>query len=371
MAGRHVLPQGPARRPVECERPADGLLGPLRHRPPQTWLELRREEPGRADAETETAGARAVRRTGENLERGAHADARTHDHAPGGGRPVEGPPAGDGPLEGGHRAARLRAARPARRVQTRVLRYVRNDDGPRRGRDAALPLPDEDARRGRGTDPTVPAPQAPRAGRNEDDRRGGRGETAASHPPREGRPQRPLPLRERQEIQEMPRRVGSAATVHVPIHQTSCTLGLNVNKPASQARGEPDVRSFPFSFQAHRRSDFAVACYLLSSWGVSRPTATLVFSQASEVENMAHEVHEVERNKEDQNEIEGVARGYEKELTVERSKANRFDLGEVCLEAALVIVSMTLLTKRKTFWGIGMAVAVLGLGIALTGLWVG
>ncbi len=212
-------------------------------------------------------------------------------------------------------------------------------------------------------------------------------------------------------------------------------------------------------------SDFAVACYLLSSWGVSRPTATLVFSQASEVENMAHEVqeiaeragepahdpihlpvtitmailavfvaavglqshrahteevvlqnkasdqwqhyqakntrrhtyelfldllpvldlkdgeqttkvrekylHEVERNKEDQNEIEAVARGYEKELTVERSKANRFDLGEVCLEAALVIVSMTLLTKRKTFWGIGMAVAVLGLGIALTGLWVG
>ncbi len=77
-------------------------------------------------------------------------------------------------------------------------------------------------------------------------------------------------------------------------------------------------------------------------------------------------LREVERNKEDQREIEAEARGYEKELGVERRKANRLDLGEVCLEAALVIVSITLLTKRRIFWGLGMAVAVTGLAVALT-----
>ena len=75
---------------------------------------------------------------------------------------------------------------------------------------------------------------------------------------------------------------------------------------------------------------------------------------------------------------------YEDELKVARAKAEdfeaqaehherqgaRYDLGEVCLEAALVITSITLITRRKLFWGMGAALATLGLIIAITASWV-
>lgn len=74
---------------------------------------------------------------------------------------------------------------------------------------------------------------------------------------------------------------------------------------------------------------------------------------------------------------------YEDELKVARAKAEdfeaqgehherqaaRYDLGEVCLEAGLVITSITLITRRKLFWGLGSALAAAGVIIAITGLW--
>jgi len=79
---------------------------------------------------------------------------------------------------------------------------------------------------------------------------------------------------------------------------------------------------------------------------------------------------EVERYRGEQKEIEAEARALEKEVEVERRKANRFDLGEVCLEAAIVITSLTLLTRRRLFWQFGIFAGALGLAIAVTGFWV-
>ncbi|MGD1157570.1 MAG: DUF4337 domain-containing protein [Terriglobia bacterium] len=76
---------------------------------------------------------------------------------------------------------------------------------------------------------------------------------------------------------------------------------------------------------------------------------------------------EVERYRDEQNEIESEARTLENEVHLERRRANRFDLGEVCLEAAIVIASLTLLTKRRLFWQLGILMGVAGLGVALTG----
>jgi len=42
------------------------------------------------------------------------------------------------------------------------------------------------------------------------------------------------------------------------------------------------------------------------------------------------------------------------------AKADRFDLGEVLLEIGLVIVSITLLTRSRVYWHIGLAVSALG-----------
>jgi len=76
---------------------------------------------------------------------------------------------------------------------------------------------------------------------------------------------------------------------------------------------------------------------------------------------------QVERAKDDLQEIQSEARSLEGEVAHEQRRANRFDLGEVCLEAAIVIASLTLLTKRREFWQLGILMGVVGVGIALTG----
>ena len=79
---------------------------------------------------------------------------------------------------------------------------------------------------------------------------------------------------------------------------------------------------------------------------------------------------DVERYKQDRQQLQEKATDLEKEVEHARHSANRFDLGEVCLEAALVITSMTLLTRKRLYWNVGIALAVIGLGIAATGFFV-
>ncbi len=76
----------------------------------------------------------------------------------------------------------------------------------------------------------------------------------------------------------------------------------------------------------------------------------------------------VARYKEELKEIETEARSFESEVALQQRRANRFDLGEVCLDAAIVIASLTLLTKRRQFWQLGILMGVTGLGITLSGL---
>jgi hypothetical protein len=77
---------------------------------------------------------------------------------------------------------------------------------------------------------------------------------------------------------------------------------------------------------------------------------------------------DVERYKDELKEVEAQAHEFESEVAHEQRRADRFDLGEVCLEAAIVIASLTLLTRRREFWLLGILMGVAGLGIALTGL---
>jgi HSP90 family molecular chaperone len=76
---------------------------------------------------------------------------------------------------------------------------------------------------------------------------------------------------------------------------------------------------------------------------------------------------EIEHFRDQQKEIEGEARGLEQEVSVERRRADRFDLGEVLLEVALVITSITLLTERRIYWATGLVFAVLGMITAASG----
>jgi hypothetical protein len=77
---------------------------------------------------------------------------------------------------------------------------------------------------------------------------------------------------------------------------------------------------------------------------------------------------QVERYKDEQKEIEAEARKLEQEVSKEGGKAARFGLGEVLLEVALVVTSITLLTRQKAYWIFGLGLAAAGLVIAALGL---
>ena len=78
-------------------------------------------------------------------------------------------------------------------------------------------------------------------------------------------------------------------------------------------------------------------------------------------------VQEAQRYEKDKDQISEQARELEKEREVAGKRADRFDAGEVVLEIALIICSLTLLTKKKGFWLSGIALGVVGLAITASG----
>jgi Domain of unknown function (DUF4337) len=64
------------------------------------------------------------------------------------------------------------------------------------------------------------------------------------------------------------------------------------------------------------------------------------------------------------------AEDFEADALLYETKATRFDLGEVLLEAALVITSITLITRKQLFWGMGSVLAIAGIVVAISSAWV-
>jgi hypothetical protein len=88
--------------------------------------------------------------------------------------------------------------------------------------------------------------------------------------------------------------------------------------------------------------------------------------QADKVREKYHA--EAARYTKEQAEIEEQAKDLENESAREQRRANRFDLGEVFLEIALVISSLSLLSRKRMFWFLGIVSGIAGLGVAVTGL---
>jgi hypothetical protein len=77
---------------------------------------------------------------------------------------------------------------------------------------------------------------------------------------------------------------------------------------------------------------------------------------------------EAERYSGEKEDISDKAKELEKERDLVSHRADRFDGGEALLEVGLVICSITLLTKRRLFWFVGMFIGAAGVLLALTGL---
>lgn len=76
---------------------------------------------------------------------------------------------------------------------------------------------------------------------------------------------------------------------------------------------------------------------------------------------------EAARYKDEQKEIEDKAHEMESEVSIERNRADRFDLAEVFLEIGLVVTSITLLSGRRFFWMLGISLGIIGTVTAATG----
>jgi hypothetical protein len=96
--------------------------------------------------------------------------------------------------------------------------------------------------------------------------------------------------------------------------------------------------------------------------------SVFTLQNAGEVEKIKEKyTKEVERYRDEQKDIEAEAKKAETDVKLEGRRADRFDLGEVMLEAALVICSITLLTRKRLFWVMGLVLAVVGVAIASAG----
>jgi hypothetical protein len=76
---------------------------------------------------------------------------------------------------------------------------------------------------------------------------------------------------------------------------------------------------------------------------------------------------EIERYEKDKDQISEKAKEFENEHAVVARRENRFDAGEVVLDIALIICSLTLLTRRMGFWYSGIAIGVAGFFVGLSG----
>lgn len=75
---------------------------------------------------------------------------------------------------------------------------------------------------------------------------------------------------------------------------------------------------------------------------------------------------EAKRYSEEQKDLQAEATRLEDETHLASRKADRYDLSEVFLEIALVVTSITLLSKKRAFWFAGIVLGVIGTAIAVT-----
>ncbi len=87
--------------------------------------------------------------------------------------------------------------------------------------------------------------------------------------------------------------------------------------------------------------------------------------RSAEVRKHFHD--EIDKYRNQQTDIQNEARELESDVQKTSRRADRFDLGEVFLEIALVVTSITLLTDRRGYWFFGVVLAAIGIVCAASG----
>lgn len=135
------------------------------------------------------------------------------------------------------------------------------------------------------------------------------------------------------------------AVVTVLGHRTHTEAILDQNKATDQWN----------EYQAHkiRSNDTFLAADLLSALTVADQEAAHKIAKGY-ADHQAKWTDELKDDKE-------KAEAFEAKVEQAEARANRFDLGEALLEIGLVITSVTLLTRRRAYWYLGIVFSVAGI----------
>ncbi len=109
-----------------------------------------------------------------------------------------------------------------------------------------------------------------------------------------------------------------------------------------------------------RQNDTQIAVDLLGSLA-TRDTAV---TQSTIATYKAH----VSKWNEDTAGTQEAAKNFEESVERAERKGGRFDLSEALLEIALVVTSITLLTRQRIYWVLGMVFGLIGIVVAAQGL---
>jgi hypothetical protein len=115
-------------------------------------------------------------------------------------------------------------------------------------------------------------------------------------------------------------------------------------------------------YQAHkiRSNDTALVSDLLTVVTIADKEAAKKIAKGY----ADHQAKWADNLKEEQEQAEALETKVEKA----EARADRFDLGEAMLEIGLVITSITLLTKKRAYWFVGLGFSVVGIVAAVMGV---
>jgi hypothetical protein len=131
-------------------------------------------------------------------------------------------------------------------------------------------------------------------------------------------------------------------------HRTHTEAVLDQNKATDQWN----------EYQAHkiRSNDTALAADLLS-------TVTIADKEAAQKIAKAYADHQAKWADETKEDME-KAEALETKVEHAEARADRFDLAEALLEIGLVITSVTLLTRSRIYWYLGLVFSAIGIASA-------
>jgi len=167
-------------------------------------------------------------------------------------------------------------------------------------------------------------------------------------------------MNESAEVGESRRTISLAISILAVLVAMVTVLGHRTHTEAVLNQSRAGDQWNEYQAKKIRMDNLSVDMDLLALQPTSNPTATA----AKVTEYKAH----IEKWTEDLKEEQAKAREFEAEVNVAEHKAARYDLGEALLQIAVVLSSITLFTRNRAYFALGLTLGAAGLLIAASAL---